>query len=167
MFPDCTAATILKMATKNLYESRFFLIMWNKPLGYYFLSSVLGVLPFLNYQAARWHPPWWWQHFSSRKAILYDNIIMHLSLSCTHCDLDQSCCILHMSRDTVTWSSFTVGRAMEVSIKTLRGTLPDCTAARKLITAKNLVETRSLLIMLYNRPGDYISPTNLGAFALF
>ena len=29
--PDCTAATILKMAAKNLVESRSFLIMWTKP----------------------------------------------------------------------------------------------------------------------------------------
>ena len=40
--------------------------------------------------------------FHSRKPILFDNIIMHLLHSCTHCDLNHSYSLLHMSRDTVT-----------------------------------------------------------------
>ena len=54
--------------------------------------------------------------FPCRKPILLNDIIMHLLHSCPRCDLNHSCSILHKSRDTFTWSSFSVGRAMEVSI---------------------------------------------------
>jgi len=60
--------------------------------------------------------------FSNRKPFLFNNIIMHLLQSYTHCYLDHSCSILHKLRDTVTWFSFSVGRAMEVPIPNCTGT---------------------------------------------
>jgi len=48
--------------------------------------------------------PWWWQLFPSRKPILFYNII-HLLRSGIHWDLDNSCSILHKSRDGL-WSFF-------------------------------------------------------------
>jgi len=51
--------------------------------------------------------------------ILLGTYLLH---SCTHCDLDHSHSLLHMPRNTVTWSSFSVGRAMVVP-------LPNCTGA--------------------------------------
>ena len=106
-----------------------------------FFPKFGGFCPFFDYQTARGLPPWWWQFFLLRKPIIFNNIIMHLIHSYTHFDLDHSCSTLHMSRYTVTWSSFSVGRAMETP-------LPNWTAATTLkIAAKNLVEPRSFLIM--------------------
>jgi len=65
-----------------------------------FSPNLGGFLPILfHYQTACGQPPWWWQLFSSRKPILFNDIIMHFSHSCSTWDLDHSCSILHKSRD--------------------------------------------------------------------
>jgi len=90
--------------------------------------------------------------FPCLKPILYNNIIMHLLHSCTHFDLDHSCSILHKSRDTVTWSSFREGDG-GTTTKLYGGTLPNRTVATTLkMAAKNLVESRSFLIMWAKPP---------------
>ena len=122
-----------------------------------FFSPVCGgFCPFHDYQTARGQPLWRWQHFSSRKPILFYNITMHLLHSCTQCHLYHASSILHNSRDNVTWSSFSVGRAMEASI-------PNCTVYITRMHGgnstedcnKNLVENRFLLIMWKKPPGYY------------
>jgi len=101
--PKRTEANTLKMAAKNLVESRSFLIIWNKAT--YTTLAPISLTP--------------------------------------------SCTILHMSRDTVTWSSFSVGRAMEVTIP--NRTKAHYQSPRKATTlkmaAKNRVESRSFLII--------------------
>ena len=54
--------------------------------------------------------------FSRRKRIIFDNIIMYLCHTYSHFDLVHSCAIILKPRDTVTWSSLSVGNIMEVSI---------------------------------------------------
>jgi len=118
-----------------------------------FFSAVCGgFCPFLDYQTARRQPLWCWQHFSCRKPIL------SIILQCTYCTLalsvtySHASSILHNSRDNVTWSSFSVGRAMEASI-------PNCTVYITRLHGgnytedgnKNLVENRFFLIMGKNR----------------
>jgi len=91
--------------------------------------------------------------FSCRKPILFNNIIMRLLHSCTNCDLDYSCSILHKSRDTVTWSSFSMGSEMEYRYKTVRGHITRLHGVTTLrMAAKILVESRSFLIMWANPP---------------
>ena len=58
-----------------------------------------GFCPFFEYQTARGNHLHDGSIFSNRKPILFNNTIMHLLQSCTHCDLDHSCSILHKSRD--------------------------------------------------------------------
>jgi hypothetical protein len=84
---------------------------------------------------------------SSRKPTLVDNIITHLMHSITHCDLDHSCTILYKLRDTVKWSSFIVGRAIEISMPNFK--MSHYQTARRQIPwrwLQKIVESRSLLI---------------------
>jgi len=99
-----------------------------------FFPDLGGFCPFWYYQTTRGQPPCWWQHFLSRKSILFSNITMHFLHSYTHRDLDHSCSIFHKSRGTAIWSSFIVGRAMEV-------TLPDCTEGTNTYATLALTET--------------------------
>jgi len=120
--PDCTTANILKKAVKNLVERRIFLIKCTKPPRILvFPSEFWGFYPFLDYKAAQGASTLMMAAFFSLKPILFDNTIMHLLHSCTHCDLDHSCSILHKSHDTATWSSLSLGRALEVSIQNYTG----------------------------------------------
>jgi len=115
-------ATTLMMTAKKIVQTRTFLIMWTKKPGYYIFSTEFWrYCPSLDYQNARCQPPCEWQHFFSRNAICFDNITMLLLHSCTHYDLDHSCSILHKWRGTVTWFSFSVGKAIQVSIPNRTG----------------------------------------------
>jgi len=58
-----------------------------------------GLCPFLATRLHVGQPLWWWLLFSLPKTILFNIMVMQLLHSCTNCDMDHSCSILHKSRD--------------------------------------------------------------------
>jgi len=72
----------------------------NCTVGFFLSPEFFVLLPIIiDYHTARGKPLWLWQLFSSRKPILFNNIIMHLLHFCIHCGLAHSCSTLHKSRD--------------------------------------------------------------------
>jgi len=82
------------METKTLVETLFFLIMWNKaPRWLHFPPECGSFAHFLTTRLEGGKHPNDGSIFSSRKPILFDNIIFHLLHPCS---------ILNKSCDTVT-----------------------------------------------------------------
>jgi len=107
--------------------------------------------------------------FSAEKPILFDNIVVHLLHSRTHCDLDHSWSIHHKSSDTVARFSCNVRRAMEESI-------PNDTGAHYQTSRRQLpwrwLQKSSRKRILFNNveqiaPGSTFSTPILGTFAHF
>ena len=94
---------------------------------------------------------------------------MHLFHSYTHLDLGQFCWVLVKSRDTVTWSSFGVDRAMEVSITNCNGHISGMYGGK--YTEDGIKKSNRKPILFSNvdqsTTGTSICPPNLGTFAHF
>jgi len=128
-----------------------FLYLTNRTRYYYFCPEFGAFAHFLSTRLHESNHPC--DDIFPTENLSFAIIFMHLLQSCTPCDIDRSCSIHLKESDNVTWSSFSVGRSMEVSIQ-------NCTSAHYKTVSGNYTEDDTKYF-------DYIFPLNLRAFAHF